>query len=658
MLALALAAAFPVLGQTDPRTADVELAQLTELSLEQLLDVEVTSASKRAQRASDAPASITVLTAEDFKTYGWRTLADALKSVRGFYASYDRAYAFLGLRGFQRPADYNSRVLLLVDGLRVNDNVYDAAAVGTEFVMDADLIDRIEIVRGPSSSVYGGNAFFGVINVITKSGAAIGGAELGATATSFDGRGLRATYGNRLSNGASLLVSGSGYRNAGDDSLAFPDDPATAGANVADTDEENRQRFFAKYQDGGLRISTIYANREKGVTGGLYDSLIDPRAVTEDTWWFVDTAYTRQLAHVEVSGRIAYADYAYDGDYVYDDGFGNAVPQYDIAEGRWWIAELKGVTSVGQHKLVFGVEYQANTQQDQRNFDVSAPGSPYLDDRRRSNRAGLFLQDDYAILENLTISAGIRYDGYSSSDAEVNPRLAAIWRQSATTVWKLIYGTAFRPASAFEQYYSYPGSQSQAEPLHSENITTYELVLETLPADNFKLVAAAFQYKIDDLINFGTDPVDSTLTQFQNLSGAEAKGVELEGELSVAAGARVRASYSYQRAEDDQGAKLTNSPSHLAKLNLSAPVWTNVRAGWETQFQSRRKTELAELGSHAVSNLTLSTDKPWQGWNLSASVYNLFDRHYFDPADISLESGRELMPQDGRNFRLKATYRF
>src|SRR6266699_2834590 len=75
---------------------------------------------------------------------------------------------FCGVRGVNRPETYNSRVLLLIDGLRTNNNVYEQAMLGTEFPLDVDLIERVEIVRGPSSSLYGTSAFFAVINVITR----------------------------------------------------------------------------------------------------------------------------------------------------------------------------------------------------------------------------------------------------------------------------------------------------------------------------------------------------------------------------------------------------------------------------------------------------------------------------------------------------------
>ena len=178
LLAVALWATFLSAAHADD-TAVRDVDALADLSLEQLLDVNITSASKFSQRASEAPASVSVLTAEDFRTYGWRTLVDALNSVRSFYFVTDRAYSYLGVRGFQPVGDYNARVLLLIDGYRFNDNIFDQAQVGREFGLDLDLIERIEIVRGPSSSVYGGNALLAVVNVITKPAAAIGAGAAG-----------------------------------------------------------------------------------------------------------------------------------------------------------------------------------------------------------------------------------------------------------------------------------------------------------------------------------------------------------------------------------------------------------------------------------------------------------------------------------------------
>ena len=148
-------------------------SELSQLSLEQLADLpidSVFSASMYMQKVTEAPSSVTIITADEIRGLGHRTLADVLRTVRGFYITYDRNYSYLGVRGFSRPGDYNARVLLQVDGHRLNDNVFGSALIGTEFPLDVDLIERIEIIRGPSSALYGTNAFFAVINVITRRG--------------------------------------------------------------------------------------------------------------------------------------------------------------------------------------------------------------------------------------------------------------------------------------------------------------------------------------------------------------------------------------------------------------------------------------------------------------------------------------------------------
>jgi outer membrane receptor for ferrienterochelin and colicins len=138
--------------------------------LEQLLGIEIQSvfgASRFLQKSTEAPAAVTVITADEIWRYGWRTLADVLRSVRGFYVTDDRSWAYVGVRGFQRTGDYNTRILLLIDGRRTNDNIYDQALVQEDFLVDLAEVERIEVIRGPSSSLYGSNAFSGVINIVT-----------------------------------------------------------------------------------------------------------------------------------------------------------------------------------------------------------------------------------------------------------------------------------------------------------------------------------------------------------------------------------------------------------------------------------------------------------------------------------------------------------
>ena len=200
----------------DPAPSPQPPSELSNLTLEQLAELPIDSvygASSYNQKVTEAPSSITIVTSNQIQRYGYRTLADILRSVRGFYVTNDRNYSFLGVRGFSRPGDYNARVLLLVDGHRLNDNIFGGALIGTEFPLDVELIERVEIIRGPSSSLYGTSAFFAVINVITKPRRRRRTAwKRTGSFGSFDTRKGRLTYGRRSDRGVEMLVSASTLR--------------------------------------------------------------------------------------------------------------------------------------------------------------------------------------------------------------------------------------------------------------------------------------------------------------------------------------------------------------------------------------------------------------------------------------------------------------
>ena len=121
-------------------------ADVTDMSLEQLLQISVVGASKYEQKQSEIGAAVTVITRQEIRAFGWRTLDQALASLPGVYVTYDRQFTYLGVRGFGLPGDYNSRVLVTINGNRVNDPIFDSGPSGRERPLDLDLIQRIEFI--------------------------------------------------------------------------------------------------------------------------------------------------------------------------------------------------------------------------------------------------------------------------------------------------------------------------------------------------------------------------------------------------------------------------------------------------------------------------------------------------------------------------------
>ncbi|WP_316895169.1 TonB-dependent receptor plug domain-containing protein [Ralstonia mannitolilytica] len=641
---------------------------LTELPIEQLMQVQVvTGASKYAQASNDAPANVSVITADDIKAHGWRTLADILRSLPGLYTNYDRNYTTLGARGFLRAGDYDTRFLLLIDGFRTNDPIFDQAAVGTDAQLNVDLIERVEYVPGAGSAVYGSNALFGVINVITKRGRDIGGVQVSGftgSPNAPNGREGRVTWGQRADNGAEWLLSASMNDAPGRD-LYFGEfnQPGVSDGVARGMDFDRARRLFAKGGFGEFGLSFGYADRTKGVPTAPYDqSFNDPRSRTVDTRYMLNGTWQHALDDMtDVSARLYWGHYVSQGDYTYNPP--PAGINRDIFDTAWYGTELKLVTRrIERHTVAVGAELQRDYRDAMRNFDT-VPYVSYLDDHRSNHRMGLYLQDQFAFHSDWLLDSGLRYDHTSFAPGIFSPRVGLIWHATPSTTVKTIYGMAYRAPNDYELHYqtSAPGGEQLNSQLSAERIRTYEAVLEQRVAAGGKATVSVFQNNVSNLISQSEDP-NTGLLFFSNVARVRTRGVELGYEQHWPGGARLRTSYSFQHSEDlDTGQTLTNSPRHMLKLNATVPVW---REGWRTgveaQYISSRLTTsgapLGRVGGYWIANLTVAAARLLPNLEMSASLYNVFGRRYADPAGPELV--QPSIRQDGRSLGVKFTYTF
>lgn len=641
-------------------------ADIDQLPLEQLMQIEVTTASRYTQTALEAPAMVSVVTAEDILLFGYRTLAEVLAGMRGLYVSYDRSYHYLGNRGFATPGDYNTRVLLLVNGVRFNDNLYDQASIGTDFPLDLDLIDRVEFVPGPGSAVYGANAFFGVLNVITRDGRQMAGPQVSVEAGSQGSSKGRFSVGTVDAHGGDWLFSLTrSNRRGADQYYAAFDAPETHHGVAQRLDFDRSTQLFARMRNDGLALTLAHGERTKGTpTAAFSQAFNDPRSRLIDTTTRVGAEVTRQLQPtLAFTGRLHAGRYRFDGDYVYD--YPPITVNRDIGVGQWWGADLQWVsTAIARHKLAWGVEYRRDTRIQQLNFDVEPPAQ-YLDSRRHGSAVGLYVQDEFALAPTLTLHTGVRWGRQSGSAGSFNPRLGLVYWWDASTAVKLLHGTAYRPPNAYERDYlvDLPGGiVTTTTALRSEKVRTTELAIEHAPAGGTRMLLTAFRSKVSGLVSLGDAGVPERLV-FSNAQGVQVHGIEAEVEQRWQRGARLRVAYGWQRARDAASPQpLTNSPRQLLKVQ-----WSDVLAlgsldvgkpghyAVEAVGVGARSTRAhARLPGYILTNLVYS--KRFAAVDVSVGVYNLFNHRYADPA--SYEIREDAIPQDGRTYRVKLTYAF
>jgi outer membrane receptor for ferrienterochelin and colicins len=641
LLVLLLAAARR--GQAQP---------LPELSLEELMRLDagrVYGASERLQPSTEAPASVSFVTAEEIARYGYRTLADILRGVRGMYVSDDRNFSLLGMRGFSKPGDYNSRILLLVNGHRGNDNVFGQAEIGAEFGIDAAMFERVEIIRGPASSIYGDSAFFGVVNVITRSGASLDGISFAADEGTLGTRLARASAGRRFANGVDMALSGTFEQRDGVDRLYFPafDAPETNNGIAEGLDGERLAQFYSRLRFSNFTFTGAYGQRSRQVPTASFGTVFNEQQTPEQTTdrhVLADLEYARAIGATHVTVRGSFDQFSYDGTYPFpaEDGSVN-VGDNSVLGNRWAIgAHLTRALSYRQ-TFTAGAELIDNLHQDQQ--------SRYLpfDMRRHAIQDAVYVQDEIKVRPWLIANGGLRFDHYDVFQ-RVTPRAALIVMPSSRQSFKYLYGEAFRAPNAYERNTFYFGGST--ENLRPESIATHEFVWERYTNDWLRTSVSTYWYHADNLITQIPEPSTFFGTTFVNEGRVHARGLELEAQMRLKGGLQSTVSYALQHAENvETGATLVNSPAQMAKARFSLPgPWNGSFLSVELLSLGSRQTIAGNTLDPAITASATLVAPIRHSLELVGTVRNLFDVQYADPA--SENHRQDSIPQDGRTLRI------
>jgi len=644
--------------------------------LQKILDQPVAAASKRIQRLKEAPADMTVVSSADIASQGYRTLAEALERVLGFRVNRDRAYDGLGVRGLYVLGDQNTRVLILLDGHPLNSPAeVGSGKLGEDFGIPLGLVARIEIIRGPASSLYGNNAFLGMVNVVTREPAtdkARG--ELIVSGSDRSLGSLDGQVGGPLGS-ARWQVIGSAMQRRGS-ATSFPardlssgnEDPMLAGPLPANLDREERQSAYLKVAGKDWSGVGYALSRTQFLSSAPFVSAVgSPLNLYRNRILFGDVRYEPTFGDVETLLRV----------------FGDHNEFSDIQDNSTGRSSLAGIFREWDPDRSLGAEVQARFHATDKllitvggeyashRYDglAGTPGAP-VRTRVDYYLGNNYLQLDWTPIDALSCVLGLQDSSWRVSQAQsskggqiadldrrpmqgITPRAALIWLPTALDIVKLLYGGGYRNPTIFERYYD-DGSNIVANPLlEPEHITTTQGIWVHVWSDGLQSQVSYSQSIWKHLIR--SNPLPGDLSISLN-DGGSIQGRSLEGELKGRwAGWDLYAQgglYRWSQA----GISLANVAGLQAALRVTRR-WQDWSASAEARHVGKRENQASAASVPAATTLRLALrwEQPrvWlsaviqdatqaRPWNLVATEY--------DPITAMREDGRTLLLSAGLRF--------
>ncbi|HEX9911917.1 MAG TPA: TonB-dependent receptor [candidate division Zixibacteria bacterium] len=623
-------------------------------------EIKVVSASRYEQSLSDAPSSVTIITDQDIKYYGYKTLADVLRDVEGFDVIYDRNYEYVGVRGFARLGDYSTRILLLLNGHILNDNWIGSNLIGTDAGIDLDIVKKIEIVRGPGSALYGTNAFFAIINVVTYKPEELEGVRFSGELGSYGMKKGILGYGKKLKNGLELLGSFSLMDTKGDD-LYFKEYNDIAGNGITrGTDYDRSWSFFGQISYKELVGYAKFSSRTKGVPTGSYETTFgDDRTRTIDGRNFVELNLVHPLSsNKKVWGKLSYDNMRYKGYWIYSDD-----PDYylniDKGVGDWVGIEGNYSWDFGSgNRLTFGGMYQRQYLKTFLVYYDQYGSQTYAlpEESFYSSFWALYFQQEFKLRHNLNLTLGSHYDDYPLLTGVINPRIAFVYKPFGQSTFKILYGTAFRAPSIYEKYYTDEMTMVGNDKLDPEKVETIEGIWEQWLGNKAFTRISFYHNSITDLITQVSN-ADGML-QYQNSSAIISKGLELA--LNWKLTNRWEGFFNFvleESKEKNTGEKLINVPTKMGNIGVVIPVYgEKFRVSLKENYSDKRKgkREDIEIDQFYITTLSLWSMDMIQNLECSLTIYNLFDQRYYNAAGE--EHLQDKIEQDGRHLRFKLSY--
>jgi len=658
--------------------ADVQPNQQAQLRDVQLRPLrEVTAVSRVAESVEDAPSSVTIIDGQELRAFGYPHLAEALRGVRGFYLNNDRSYYSAGIRGLGEPNDYGNRVLVLSDGQSLNDNLLNSSYIGSDGRPDLHDIDRIEIVRGPGSLLYGTGAFSGVVNLVTRPrdepSSVHGGVGTYDNGVVHGRVGFHYNFNQR----SGIWASASVTRSTGVDgpiTLLAPDPGQPADQTVHHVDQHLGGSTAGRFWYGPFTLQWYFNRREQHLTSGAYGTTLnDARTIFLDTRYMAEARFEPKINDVvQVFARAHANRYTFHGNYVY-----SPVSNVEDYYGTWFGLEGRVVITPRPNvRLTVGGEGQFNPQATMEGCckvaddGVTPTNELYLDSRAPFNFGAGYALAEASPTGWFRVSGGVRVDGYSTFGAIVVPRLAIIFKPAQGSVIKIMGGRAFRAPSVYERFYT-DGGVTQAEAddpkrklsLGPESIWSGEVEYSQRFLEDWVALVAGHVGYVTGIINTVPDMPGSDAIRYENNPPALLAGGDVEIRREWRQGWMLSAMYTYQRGgymqtpktlegEAKPNLKLVNAPEHLGSLRVVFPIVTDALSlGARFAAESERRVDIGTEETTSpvfLGDVTVSGYLRRFGVRYTLGMYNVGDFRWSAPVTLSFLS--RTMVQNGRTF--------
>lgn len=684
--------------------AQHDMDDLMALSPAELADISVSIASGTLKTLSHSAAVTSVITAEQIATMGATELHEILETVPGIHATIqpvtnDYSYSMRGMRN-----DTNSEVLLMMNGTRFSTPQQGTHMSG--MIIPVENIQRVEVIRGPGSALYGADAFAGVINIVTKKAADLDGVTLGARGGNADTKSSWGQYGGKWQGwdiAASLQYNHNGIdpdRIVGADALTGT--PFSLAPGPMQTQNErwnghlNLQRkhwdlgFWAFNEaDAGFRAGTNGVLDNRGTLNGS-NYLADIRYSSEDIWNDWELQAHASFLHTDVVADIYSTPPGTVLPIGVDGNFNPWQPAGLVAfpDGMRYVSGRKNTIptfeTTGIYKgfsdhivrIIGSFRYEEINTRESRNFGVGVlnqayiatgvagglqdvTGTPlmFLNDQHRDIWS-VAAQDEWQLAPDWHLTTGLRYDHYSDFGSTLNPRAALVWDISAQLTSKILYGQAYRAPSFLEQYQQNSPQFTGSPSLSPETIETTEIAFDYRANKGLRTTLNLFHYEIKHLIGGEFVTRGAPLTE-TNLPGQNAFGSEFEWDWKFLPDWNFRGNYAWQFARNEQDSRrVSNVPEHHV---YGALAW-NFMPKWQIQTQINwighrigAANDTRPLPDYETIDLTLNAKRLFGHLDLAASARNLLDSKGREAAVSSYPYN---LPIPGQSFYFEASIHF